>query len=136
MLGNEIPEGFKTTELGPLPEEWEVVRLGGVSIVKTSFPSFNSIQKIDSQNNDDEMVLALKVSDMNNPVNQKYIIESQIAFRHPKNDLKKSRFLQPDSIIFPKRGGAIVRRKRKTGTNVSLCETGRYGTGEPSAEAG
>jgi type I restriction enzyme S subunit len=30
MLGNEIPEGFKTTELGPLPEEWGVVRLRDV----------------------------------------------------------------------------------------------------------
>ena len=24
---NEIPVGFKMTELGPLPEEWEVVRI-------------------------------------------------------------------------------------------------------------
>jgi type I restriction enzyme S subunit len=28
--GIELPEGFKMTELGPLPEEWEVVRLGEV----------------------------------------------------------------------------------------------------------
>jgi type I restriction enzyme S subunit len=27
-LSDELPEGFKMTELGPLPEEWEVVRLG------------------------------------------------------------------------------------------------------------
>jgi type I restriction enzyme S subunit len=27
---NELPEGFKTTELGLLPQEWEVVRLGEV----------------------------------------------------------------------------------------------------------
>lgn len=26
----ELPEGFRMTELGPLPEEWEVVRLGDV----------------------------------------------------------------------------------------------------------
>jgi type I restriction enzyme S subunit len=30
-MGNkEIPNGFKMTELGPLPDEWEVVRLGDV----------------------------------------------------------------------------------------------------------
>jgi len=27
---NILPEGYKMTELGPLPEEWEVVRLGDV----------------------------------------------------------------------------------------------------------
>jgi type I restriction enzyme S subunit len=26
----DLPDGFKMTELGPLPEEWEVVRLGDV----------------------------------------------------------------------------------------------------------
>ena len=29
-LKGDLPEGFKMTELGPLPEEWEVVRLGDV----------------------------------------------------------------------------------------------------------
>lgn len=29
-LDRELPEGYKMTELGPLPEEWEVVRLGEV----------------------------------------------------------------------------------------------------------
>ena len=28
---SDLPEGFKMTELGPLPEEWEVVRLGEVA---------------------------------------------------------------------------------------------------------
>jgi type I restriction enzyme S subunit len=31
---SDLPEGFKMTELGPLPEEWEVVRLG--EVVKTT----------------------------------------------------------------------------------------------------
>jgi type I restriction enzyme S subunit len=30
---NDLPEGFRMTELGPLPEEWEVVRLGEVAII-------------------------------------------------------------------------------------------------------
>jgi type I restriction enzyme S subunit len=28
---NDLPEGFKMTELGALPEEWDVVRLGDVT---------------------------------------------------------------------------------------------------------
>jgi len=31
---NNIPEGFKMTEIGVLPEEWEVVRLGEIAEVK------------------------------------------------------------------------------------------------------
>ena len=30
----ELPEGYKMTELGPLPEEWEVVKLGDVAYIK------------------------------------------------------------------------------------------------------
>jgi len=30
----DLPQGFKTTELGPLPEEWRVVRLGEVAAVR------------------------------------------------------------------------------------------------------
>jgi type I restriction enzyme S subunit len=35
-LSDELPEGFKMTELGPLPEEWEVVKLGEVATVGPS----------------------------------------------------------------------------------------------------
>ena len=31
QLDRELPEGYKMTELGPLPEEWEVVKLGDVA---------------------------------------------------------------------------------------------------------
>ena len=34
-LDRELPEGYKMTELGPLPEEWEVVKLGDVGNVIT-----------------------------------------------------------------------------------------------------
>jgi len=104
---------LKETEIGMVPEEWVVVRLGEKFIVKTSFPAFNSIQNIDTKNNDDELVLALKVSDMNNPINQKYINESLITFRHPISEVTKRRFLQPGSIIFPKRGAAISTNKKR-----------------------
>lgn len=31
---NVLPEGYKMTELGPLPKEWRVVRLGEVVTLK------------------------------------------------------------------------------------------------------
>lgn len=30
----DLPEGFKMTEIGPLPEEWQVVRLGEVASIQ------------------------------------------------------------------------------------------------------
>jgi len=33
-LSEELPPGYKMTELGPLPEEWRVVRLGEIATVK------------------------------------------------------------------------------------------------------
>lgn len=44
-----LPAGFKMTELGPLPEEWQVVRLGeSVNRIKGKNPSF--ILKVPTQN--------------------------------------------------------------------------------------
>jgi type I restriction enzyme S subunit len=118
---------LKETEIGMVPEEWEVVRLGEKFIVKTSFPAFNSIQNIDTKNNDDELVLALKVSDMNNPINQKYINESLITFRHPISEVTKRRFLQPGSIIFPKRGAAISTNKKRITKYYSILDPNLIG---------
>jgi len=33
-LDRELPEGYKMTELGPLPREWEVMKLGDVAYIK------------------------------------------------------------------------------------------------------
>ena len=44
MSENSIPEGFKTTELGPLPEEWGVVKLGDVAKFKNGI-NFTRDQK-------------------------------------------------------------------------------------------
>ena len=30
----DLPEGYRMTDLGPLPEEWQVVRLGDVTKMK------------------------------------------------------------------------------------------------------
>lgn len=34
-LKGDLPEGFKITEIGPLPEEWEVVKLGDVAKISS-----------------------------------------------------------------------------------------------------
>lgn len=124
---------LKETEIGKVPEEWEVVKLGEISNVKTSFPAFNSISELDTHKNDDEVVLALKVSDMNYFTNQKYINESQITFRYQKIKLNNSHFLRPGSIIFPKRGGAIATNKKRITKYYSILDPNLIGV-EPSTK--
>jgi len=124
---------LKETEIGEIPEDWKVVRLGEISNVKTSFPAFNSISELDTHKNDDEVVLALKVSDMNYFTNQKYINESQITFHYQKVKLNNSHFLRPESIIFPKRGGAIGTNKKRITKSYSILDPNLIGV-EPSRE--
>lgn len=38
-LAGDLPEGFKRTELGPLPQDWQVVRLGDVAYVAAGGPA-------------------------------------------------------------------------------------------------
>ena len=68
----KIPQGYKQTELGIIPEEWEVVKLGNLSQIKTGkrngdeqikngrYPFFvrsNFIARIDSYSFDGEAIL-------------------------------------------------------------------------------
>ncbi|WP_299220814.1 restriction endonuclease subunit S [uncultured Alistipes sp.] len=68
----KIPQGYKQTELGVIPEEWEVVKLGNLSQIKTGkrngdeqikngrYPFFvrsNFIARIDSYSFDGEAIL-------------------------------------------------------------------------------
>jgi len=33
MPKNDLPDGFKETEIGPIPAEWEVVQMEAVSVI-------------------------------------------------------------------------------------------------------
>ena len=125
-------EPRKQTEIGEIPESWEVVKLGKVCSVKTSFPSFKKIRELESHNVDDDVVFALKVSDMNTSANRKYITESQWAFYCIKEQIKKRRFLKPYSIIFPKRGAAIRTNKKRITTCYSVLDPNLIGVQLPN----
>lgn len=122
---------LKETEIGPMPEHWELRRLGEVCAIKTSFPNFSAIAGIDTKNDADEIVLALKVSDMNNPINQKYLIDSVITFRSIKATIEQRRFLKPYSVVFPKRGGAIGTNKKRITKYYTILDPNLIGI-EPS----
>jgi type I restriction enzyme, S subunit len=116
-----------------LPSHWQEVRMGDICHIKTSFPSFKLLEKLDTKSNADELVLALKVSDMNSPANQRYLTEAKQAFRYSREEIKKGRLLRPGSIVFPKRGGAIGTNKKRITKYYSLLDPNLIGI-EPSDE--
>lgn len=92
-----IPEGYKETVLGIIPKEWEVKRLGDlVSIISGESPSLYTLHN-------QGKYPYVKVEDMN--LCEKYQTHSRSYSNEEKNIVKKG------SIIFPKRGAAILNNK-------------------------
>lgn len=92
-----IPIGYKETSLGIIPKEWEVKRLGDlVSIMSGESPSLYTLHN-------QGKYPYVKVEDMN--LCEKYQTHSRSYSNEEKNIVKKG------SIIFPKRGAAILNNK-------------------------
>lgn len=105
---------LKETEIGPVPEHWEVVRLAEVADVRGSTTSLAAVQKLRSSKGTDSIVLLyLKVSDFNLPGNELTINISQKTTRLTNQDLTRIKTVPPLSIVFPKRGGAIGTNKKR-----------------------
>ncbi|MHA8263778.1 restriction endonuclease subunit S [Lactobacillaceae bacterium Melli_B3] len=87
-----------------IPDNWRWVRLGDIAIA-------NSGHNLNKYISKDGKVLYSKVSDMNLPGNEKYIMETY-------NLINTDRYVVPkNSIIFPKIGGAIKTNKRRLISN-------------------
>lgn len=92
-----IPEGYKETSLGVIPKEWKVKRLEDlVSIMSGESPSLYTLHN-------QGKYPYVKVEDMN--LCEKYQTHSRSYSNEEKNIVKKG------SIIFPKRGAAILNNK-------------------------
>lgn len=92
-----IPQGYKATVLGIIPQEWEVIRLGDiVSITSGESPSLYHLKAKGKYP-------YVKVEDLNNC--EKYQ-ESSREYSDDNNTTIKA-----GSIIFPKRGASILNNK-------------------------
>lgn len=92
-----IPQGYKASVLGIIPQEWEVMRLGDiVSITSGESPSLYRLKA-------EGKYPYIKVEDLNNC--EKYQ-ESSREYSDDNNTIIKA-----GSIIFPKRGASILNNK-------------------------
>jgi len=97
MANKTLPQGYKDSPLGIIPKEWEVKRLGDyVDIISGESPSLYDLRTTGTYP-------YVKVEDMNNCT--KYQIESREYSNSQRNIVPKG------SIIFPKRGAAILNNK-------------------------
>lgn len=97
IQNNNTPQGYKKTEIGVIPQEWEIATLGKlVSITSGESPSLFNLRDIGKYP-------YIKVEDMNNC--EKY----QLLSREYTDDERCA--IQKGSIIFPKRGAAITNNK-------------------------
>lgn len=107
-------EKTKMTEIGEMPESWNLVRLGEVCDVLASSITFKQAEV----KTGDFMVLGVKVSDMNVPGNEKYLKISGTTFYF--SDTK--RLVPPGAIVFPKRGAAIATNKKRMSASYILLD--------------
>ena len=92
-----IPQGYKDSAVGVIPQEWEVSTLGKlVSITSGESPSLFNLR-------DNGKYPYIKVEDMNN-------CEKYQSFSREYTDDERCA-IPKGSIIFPKRGAAIINNK-------------------------
>lgn len=102
---NTLPSVDPREMIFKIPNSWELVHLSEVVTLKSG-TTLDKEMELESGE-----IPYLKVADMNLPNNEKEIITSS-RFVEKKEDIK--RYLIPqNSIIFPKRGGAIATNKKR-----------------------
>ncbi len=107
---NDVPPGYKRTEVGVIPEDWGVGILGKfVDITSGESPSRFQF--------DFQGIPYFKVEQLNNA--NKYIGKEQTKYFISKN----SRYILKDSIVFPKRGASILLNKVRILISNSYIDT-------------
>ena len=101
-------ESQKDTEIGPVPESWQITSLESVALVRggTSFPP-----ALQGRNRGD--LPFYKVSDMNLPGNEVEMRSSTNWIDKGDLDQLRTRPFPRETIIFPKVGGALHTNKKR-----------------------
>ena len=102
-LKGDLPEGFKMTGLGPLPEEWEVVKLGDVAEVSSG----GSAPQGDEYFNGSKPFVRVSHIDNEDYTIKRYDLISDKAIQDYRLKL-----FPKGTIVFPKSGATIYLEKR------------------------
>jgi type I restriction enzyme S subunit len=118
----ETPDLNGTGILPTFPSGWEPVPLIALGIwaIGSGFPK-------NEQGTQGGPIFFLKVSDMNLPGNEKYIVSSQNTIDANAAQRMRALIHPPNTIIFPKIGGAIATNKRRILTRDSAIDNNCLG---------
>ena len=106
-------EAQKNTDIGLVPESWEVARLDRYADVISTRMSYSELEKLEPTEADDRVnVLGIKVGDMNRPGNEVGLHHAELEKFIPRA-VAEYRCAPPRTIIFPKRGAAIATNKKR-----------------------
>lgn len=105
-------EAQKQTDIGPVPESWDVGRLDGHAQVISTRMSYTEFEGLEDSQENALRVVGIKVSDMNRTGNETVIVTAALERLLNKN-LAAYRCAPPGTIVFPKRGAAIATNKKR-----------------------
>jgi len=118
----EKKKGYKKTEIGWIPEDWEAVKSSQIASVKggNGFP-----QKHQGEKTGD--IPFIKVSDMNSLGNEKYItVANNYVSKELAEKLKLTLF-EKDSIVFAKVGAALLLNRRRILSHTTIIDNNMMG---------
>jgi type I restriction enzyme S subunit len=119
----EEPAPTKETEIGDIPEHWELRTVEQIAEVKTSTSSIPDSGDQGPNGTPGEIkLLYLKVSDFNAPGNWKWLNSSQQIVWISPGRLSGLSTVPPESLVFPKRGAAIRTNKKRLTRHHSLLD--------------
>jgi type I restriction enzyme S subunit len=120
-------EPQKQTEIGPVPESWEVEQLGACCDVVSGSVSYTDLLRMVASDSADAVAcMGVKVSDMNLPGNESRLVTSNLTKRLSV-DVARRKLVPPDTVVFPKRGAAIATNKKRLTTTWTVLDPNLIG---------
>jgi len=110
---------LKETEIGKIPNNWDVCSIKDVGEVKISTSTLKVLEKAEEGK---ESVFYLKVSDMNHPLNQQYIRTAAIIYNVKNEAIARLNVIPKGATVLPKRGAAIATNKKRLTTCNCLLD--------------
>ncbi|AHB13469.1 restriction endonuclease subunit S [Dehalococcoides mccartyi] len=119
---NNLPESFKMTEIGLIPLEWELVKLGAIASARggVGFPP-------DYQGKQRGKYPFYKVSDMNLLGNERFMRQANNYVEEDIVSSLRAKPFPPDTVIFPKVGAAVHTNKKRILTSDALVDNNVMG---------
>lgn len=118
-------EALKETEIGRVPESWEVVKIGDVTTIRSSSMSYSELDGSASVE-DGVSVMGVKVSDMNLSGNEKEFLTANLQ-RNLPSAIASRKAVPAGTVVFPKRGAAIATNKKRIATCPTVLDPNLIG---------